>query len=196
MNESAYPKHISYIILDDDGFTPSKYESRIPELINAVLHENELHRSASASALALFEKKASAAVPALRTAMNDECGDVRISAARALWKIARDETPVFNSLMETIESKDVLVRHRAAPHLSHIAHEFSPERALIVLRRMIRDRDESDKQASIASKYVRRCGVTGLSKMHPEIPGVIDALKEALNDPDEEVRDVAQKALR
>jgi RNA polymerase sigma factor (sigma-70 family) len=63
--------------------------------------------------------KARAQIPALEGALQDECGLVRIEAARALWKIDQHRAAV-PALCAALKDKDATTRYRAAEVLGEL----------------------------------------------------------------------------
>jgi vesicle coat complex subunit len=78
----------------------------VPILIECLDDADPEIRAKSALVLAGFGQEATAAVPRLENALNDPSDNVRMEAARALWKIDRRTNTVIGVLREAANSQE------------------------------------------------------------------------------------------
>ena len=79
--------------------------------------EESVGAPGATTTLALIGPPAKAALPALRNALKDSDSEVRLAAAKALWRIDPQSPEVLAALAEALKDKDPAVRAEAAAEL-------------------------------------------------------------------------------
>jgi HEAT repeat protein len=126
------------------------------------LDENMLLRREAAQVLADMGPVAREAVPALLTATGDRCPEVRVEAARALWKVDGQVDPAVKALIEVLEMKDPSVgpfplsgaQVQAAEYLGEMGP--TAQAALPVLQRVQADRSQSADIRNAAARAAEK----------------------------------------
>jgi HEAT repeat protein len=141
----------------------------VPGLVDALKDKEPAVRKSAASLLAQLGADAQASVPALREALKDDT--TQIAAARALWKIAKDETGI-PVLMQTLKAGELSARREAVSALA----EFGPQAKPVVgaLVATLGDKDEVRGPASMT--------LAGMGS------AAVPAVAAVLQDKDERVR--------
>jgi HEAT repeat protein len=129
------------------------------------LDENMLLRREAVQVLADMGPVAREAVPALRTAIGDRSPEVRVEAARALWKVDGQVDPAVKVLVEVLEMKDPSVgpfplsgaQVQAAEYLGEMGP--AARLALPVLQRVRADRSQSSDIRNAAARAVEKIDV-------------------------------------
>jgi len=154
----------------------------VPPLIEALRHDDPVRRANAARALATASTKATAAVPALTAALQDERSEVRAQAALALWSVGPG--PAVDGLLKALEDEDAAVRAAAINALSAVSGQQDRTVPMFVAAL-------HDKAAS-----VRRSAAGAFSTVGPRgvkaVPLLVNLLK---TDPDAQVRSSSANAL-
>jgi HEAT repeat protein len=196
-------------------------QSAVPALINALKDKDKVVRLNAMWTLALIESKASAAIPrsvipVLIKALEDEQYHLRLNAATALANMGEDAVP---AVLIAVKDQDRELRSRVVRVLRRIGKKAVPalvnalqdksaavrvEAAILLMGR--REMDDEAARGVIVKVLVNalknedtdlRKRVAGaFVKSGEKNDAVIAALKGCLNDPDEELRAKASKALK
>src|SRR5262245_16584612 len=88
-----------------------KKKDDVPDGLKALKHEDPLVRYRAAAILGRLPANAKFAVPALREALHDKDGRVRVKVAESLWKIEKTPPNVLLPVLEgALKDKDAAVR--------------------------------------------------------------------------------------
>jgi HEAT repeat protein len=157
----------------------------IPAMMRVASKSFDLERQVVASTDAILAAGADAGeVPALIKALHDKDPVSRMRAARVLGSlgpIARDSIP---GLTETLRDPDIDVRHQALQALRRVRPSAKPaeaEAGVFILD--LRDPDPA----------VRLAAVKNLRAMGPAAAGAAQVLLDAAQDPDPDVRRLANE---
>lgn len=153
----------------------------IPQLIAAIQDADERVRASAAFSLSTFGRHAFEAVPALQKALGDPAAIVRSRAAFTLGQVGPAAKRAVKELARLVSDSDPMVRRNSASALGGIGADAAA--AIPELLQASQDTDAA----------VRRCAVSVLGLIAPK--AAADALKRALNDSDNEVRECARAAL-
>jgi HEAT repeat protein len=192
----------------------------VPVLAELLSDPDEKLRRGAAEFLGEMGPAARAALPALRAALADRAAAaVRVAAAEAVWRIDRDARAAVPALIAALRNRNDQFRDRAAAALGQIgpdAREAAPALAEVVEDETVDlgVRLTAAEAAWLVSSDVRttvpvlidalqsedkeaRTHAAGiLERMGPAAADAVPALTEALNDPDEDVREASAQALR
>jgi HEAT repeat protein/lysophospholipase L1-like esterase len=151
----------------------------VPDLIGAASDPRPDVRWRAVWALGQIGPRASMAVPALRTALEDDA--LRWRAAEALGEIGPAALTAEPSLLALLHDSSSSVRWRAATALGSIgARDAAPELAAA---------------ASDAAENVRLAAVTSLVELRAQAEVAEPALLQALRDPDRRIRQQAVRGI-
>jgi len=153
----------------------TKSEKGIPELINALNHEDYYVRWSAASALGNIGSDA--AINELVKALNHKDSSVRWSAASALGKIG--SAAAIEELVKALNDEDYYVRRSAASALGNISSDAAIEELVKAL---------NDENSSVRWSAASALGKIGSAT-------AIEELVKALNDENSSVRWSAASAL-
>ncbi len=148
---------------------------------------DEKTQSEAAFALAEIGPDAAAAVPALQKAL-ENAGSVRFAAAYALGRMGQKAIDAEPALLAKLKSDDPNLALISAWALAHIHPDCATcqEQALPIL---IRGLDDPDAM-------FRSEAASGIACFGKAAKAAVEKLKQAANDPDQEVRQTAAAALK
>ena len=109
--------------LDDIGLAFGRMgSSAIPDLIEALKHENPFVRGVCATALAAAGQESSGAVPELKRILDEDLDEpgVRLAAAIALGEIGPTAKPATSALLRATQNTDGTLRSQAIKSLKKI----------------------------------------------------------------------------
>jgi len=122
-------------------------------------------------------------VPALSEALKDPNPDTRYTAANLLGQHGSAARSAMPALCEALKDTDANVRMRAAYSLADIGPDAS---AMPLLIEALKD----------PNRQVRMAAASALPAIGPDAGSALEALREAQNDADAEVRGEIAKAIR
>jgi HEAT repeat protein len=155
-------------------------EEALPGLIEAIQHADSQVRLAGIEAVEQRGAAARPAVPALKAALIDAHGPIRLAAARALWRIDQSDAGL-PLLSESLKSRDPNEVAYAIEVLAEVGAKAVP--AVLV-----RLRDESSP--------IRAAAAQTLARMGPAAGQTIPQLRAALQDPEPEVVVAVLRAIQ
>lgn len=161
--EQALPTLVDLLVLDSSAGVRDAAMLALPKLgprgTGVLIHllddrDAEL-RNRAAIALGTAVPAARQALPALRTALQDDDLQVRLSAAEALWKITQNAEPLLSTLLEGLRSEERQQRMQALRLLTTAGDQAKS--AIPELERWQQDpRIEVRRIAETALKKLRR----------------------------------------
>jgi HEAT repeat protein len=125
---------------------PDQIDRMLPVLLAGLDSENSFWRGVAAEALGDLGEATAAALPQLRTLLQDDCAGLRCDAAVAIWKITGDPTQAVSTGVDLLAAEDWLDRYLAAEHLGllgPVAASARPD-----LERAFDDQDRAVREAA------------------------------------------------
>jgi HEAT repeat protein len=158
----------------DTWFVNTIGQPAIDGLLTLLRDKDPGRRAGAALALGYLGQAAARSTPELKEALQDGQPRVRLYAAEALWRVGGDATPLLPVLTTALKEKDSRLRRGAVQVLGQMAQG-------------IRQPDRDNRP--------RRPGPEPAGETAPAVKEAVPALVAALDDPDEEIRNLAVMVL-
>ena len=157
----------------------------VAALVRLLASDDRCKRSGASSILDQIKPPPPEAVPGLIGALKDESQAVRFSSARALGRYDGPEgEAAVPALIDATRDKDGWVRTQVAKSLAR--HGVGASEAVPAVAGLLRNENPNLRWGAAES----------LGAFGPAAVAAVAALREARDDPEEIVRDAAEKALR
>jgi len=160
------------------------YEGVVRKRIQQLGAKEEDERVHAAWSLGQIGPKAKAAVPALAKALSDPSREVRVAAGEALAQLEDEAAPAVPALLAALRDEDGEVRAKAAAALGVVGPPAASE-AIPMLIGGLRDQDSG----------VRLYSAWALGEFGPEAKAAEEALAQAMEDENADVRTWSAEAL-
>jgi HEAT repeat protein len=137
----------------------------ITTLTDRLKDESPSVRKLAAEALGMAAANGQAAVPDLRSTLQDKDGLVRVSAALALWRLDNKAADVVHMLAKWAAAKEVeneRTRREAAAALGEIGPDARP--AIGVLTQVFRDKEDNIEVRRAAALALRKIEIKAIPK--------------------------------
>jgi HEAT repeat protein len=158
----------------DPWFVNTIGQPAIDGLLALLRDKDPGRRAGAALALGYLGEAAARSTPELKEALQDGQPRVRLYAAEALWRVGGDATPLLPVLTTALKEKDSRLRRAAVQVLGQMAQG-------------VRQPDRDNRP--------RRPGPQPADEKTPAVKEAVPALVAALDDPEEEIRNLAVMVL-